>query len=260
MQLSEATWADAAAVETDLALLPVGSTEQHGPHAPLGTDALTAKTVAAAGADAYDGDVVVAPPVQVGIAAEHRRFPGTLWVSEDTFREYVRETAESLVAGGWDRVIVVNGHGGNIAALREVCAGMTRESDAYAVPFTWFDAVSFEAAGDDPPVDLTDVAMGHGGAVETSLVRAVAPELVHPERFEEARDGGSAGWGEWHGSVNLAYDTDEFSDSGTVGDPGASDPALGEWLRERAADKLASLLGRVENRPSENEADSDRTA
>ena len=61
MDLAAATWPDADAVETDLAVLPVGSTEQHGPHAPLGTDALTAESVATAGVDAYDGAVVVAP-------------------------------------------------------------------------------------------------------------------------------------------------------------------------------------------------------
>jgi len=142
MHLSESTWTDADSVETDLALLPVGSTEQHGPHAPLGTDALTAEAVAEAGAASYDGEVVVAPTIPVGVAEEHRQFSGTLWVSEDTFRDYVRETVTSLAHHGWDRVVLVNGHGGNVAALREVCGRITRHDDAYAVPFTWFDAVS----------------------------------------------------------------------------------------------------------------------
>jgi len=265
MHLAESTWTDADAVGTDLALLPVGSTEQHGPHAPLGTDIITADAVAAAGADAFDGEVVVAPAVPVGVAAEHRRFAGTLWVSEDTFRDYVRETVESLAAHGWDRVVVVNGHGGNAAPLREACASLSRDTDAYAVPFTWFDAVSLDAdrsddaagsadgddaagSADGPPVPLDDIAMGHGGPVETSLVRAVAPELVRTERFEAAGEGSADGWGDWHAGVNLAYDTDEFSRNGAVGDPGASDPALGEWLRDRAADRLASLLELVETR------------
>jgi creatinine amidohydrolase len=254
MHLAESTWTDADAVETDLALLPVGSTEQHGPHAPLGTDALTAEAVAAAGADASDREVVVAPTIPVGVAAEHRRFAGTLWVSPDTFREYVGETIDSLAAHGWDRVVVVNGHGGNVAPLREVCAGRTRETDAYAVPFTWFDAVSLDADEDGdseeegPPVDLSEIAMGHGGAVETSLVRALAPELVDEDRLADASAGAADGWGEFHESVNLAYDTDEFSENGTVGDPAASDPELGRWLRDRAAEKLASLLDRVATR------------
>jgi len=256
MQLSAATWTDAAAVETDLAVLPVGSTEQHGPHAPLGTDALAAETVAEAGVEAYDGEVVVAPTVPVGVAEEHRHFAGTLWVSPDTFRDYVGETVAALASHGWDRVVVVNGHGGNIDALRELCARRTRDGDAYVVPFTWFDAVSLDPdradSGDGdvppPPVDLAGVAMGHAGPVETSLVRAVAPDLVREDRFEAAAAGAADGWGEWAAGVNLAYDSAEFSENGAVGDATESDPALGEWLRDRAAERLADLLDRVATR------------
>jgi len=259
MELSAATWTDAAAVETDLAVLPVGSTEQHGPHAPLGTDALAAETVAVAGADAYDGEVVVAPTVPVGVAEEHRHFAGTLWVSPDTFRDYVGETVAALASHGWDRVVVVNGHGGNVDALRELCARRSRDGDVYTVPFTWFDAVSLDpdAVDDDvppPPVDLATVAMGHAGPVETSLVRAVAPDLVHEDRFEAAAADAADGWGEWAAGVNLAYDSAEFSENGTVGDPTLSDPELGEWLRDRAAERLADLFDRVASRdvtPSE---------
>jgi creatinine amidohydrolase len=241
MHLAESTWTDAAAVETDLALLPVGSTEQHGPHAPLGTDVMTAEAVAAAGADVYSEEVVVAPAVPVGVAEEHRQFPGTLWVAEDTFRDYVRETVGSLAAGGWDRVVVVNGHGGNAAPLREVCGRITRHDEAYAVPFTWFDAVDAD--------DLdADVSMGHGGPLETSLVRAISPESVHDDRLDEAAAGAADGWGEWQSGTNLAYDSAEFTDSGVIGDPHEGSVALGERIRDAAAEALAALLDRVANR------------
>jgi len=248
MHLSESTWTEAARAETDLAVLPVGSTEQHGPHAPLSTDALAAEAIAAAGADAYDGEVVVAPTVPVGVAEEHRQFAGTLWVSEDTFRAYVRETVGSLAAHGWDRVVVVNGHGGNVAPLRELCGRVTRHDDAYAVPFTWFDAVSLDGeseAAEDPPVDLDDIAMGHGGPVETAMVRAVAPDLLREDRLDEAADGAADGWGEWVSGTNLAYDSAEFSENGAVGDPREGTAELGAWLKERAAEKLATLLDAV---------------
>jgi Uncharacterized protein, putative amidase len=126
MKLADATWTDLRDADTRLALLPVGSTEGHGPHAPLGTDTLNAETVAAAGAERYEDEhgvpVVVGPPMTVGISKEHRAFDGTLWVSPDTFRSYVRETVESLAHHGFDRVVLVNGHGGNVDALREVSA------------------------------------------------------------------------------------------------------------------------------------------
>ena len=235
MHLRDATWPEAGATDTDLALLPVGSTEQHGPHAPLGTDSLTVQAVADAADAAYDDEVVVAPPIQVGVAEEHREFPGTLWVSEDTFRDYVRETVDSLAHHGWTRVVVVNGHGGNVDPLREVCARITRHDDADAWAFTWFDAV-----------DAPD--MGHGGPVETSLLQATHPDLVRGDRLDEAASEGADGWGEWVSGVNLAYDTDEFSENGCVGDPGEGSAERGEALLDEATAALTALLDRVAER------------
>ena len=235
MNLSESTWTDADAADADLALLPVGSTEQHGPHAPLGTDTLSAEAVADAGATAAENDVIVAPPIPVGIAAEHRQFTGTLWVSPDTFRAYVRETVASLASHGWDRVVIVNGHGGNAEAVREVAADLTRAAVAYTLPFTWFDAVEAPE-------------MGHGGPVETALLRHVAPDLVREDRIEEAADGAAATWGEWVSGTNLSHDSAAFSENGAVGDPRDGDADRGEELLAEAGVALADLLAAVADR------------
>ena len=237
MHLADATWTDVDDCDTDLALLPVGSTEQHGPHAPLGTDTLTATAVADAAAEAYDDQVVVAPAVPVGVAEEHRQFTGTLWVSPDTFRDYVRETVQSLAHHGFDRVVVVNGHGGNVDALREVTGIISRHDDAYAVAFTWFESVG-EHSSD----------MGHGGPLETALLRHVAPDLVHEDRIDEARDGAADGWGEWVSRVNLAHDSAEFSENGVVGDPADGDAERGEELLSLATASLVKLLDAVAKR------------
>ncbi|MDQ2054666.1 creatininase family protein [Halobellus sp. H-GB7] len=237
MHLETETWTDVADAETDLALLPVGSTEQHGPHAPLGTDTLDAEAVADAAAEQYDDPVVVAPAIPVGIAEEHREFSGTLWTTESTFRSYVRDVVGSLASHGWDRVVVVNGHGGNIAALREVTARIVRHDDAYAVPFTWFDEV-----------DEHTSEMGHAGPLETSLLRHANPETVHEDRLEEAADGGSDRWGDWQGRVNLAVDSHEFTENGVVGDPRESSADLGEELLDLSAAALCKLLDAVRER------------
>lgn len=236
MILNTATWTEVADLETDLAVLPVGSTEQHGPHAPVGTDTMTAEAVAKAGAGAYDGEVVVAPNVDIGVSEEHRHFPGSLWVSEDTFRAYVRETIESLAFHGFDRVVLVNGHGGNTAALREVASGFSRETDGYAVPFTWFDAVD------------VDVPMGHAGGRETALLRAVAPETIREEEVDAAAADASDRWGDWVSGVNLAFDTDEFTENGVVGDPREGTADLGERMLEEAARALVDLLDALQRR------------
>lgn len=234
MRLSEATWTDADDIDPDAVLLPVGSTEQHGPHAPLGTDHLNAETVANATADSYDGDLAVAPPIPIGISEEHRQFTGTMYVSPDAFRQYVREAAVSLLDHDWRTLVFVNGHGGNTDALREVAADVTRHEDAYAVAFTWFDAVGDHRSD-----------MGHAGPLETAFLRHTRPDLVREDRIEEARGGASDGWGDWTSHTNLAYDSAEFSENGVVGDPGEGDVARGEELEARATDALCRLVAEL---------------
>ncbi|MBP1923598.1 creatinine amidohydrolase [Halorubrum alkaliphilum] len=259
MRLADATWTDVRNADVDVAYLPVGSTEGHGPHAPLGTDTLNAVAVAEAAAEEYgsvvaddaseaadpdaeDGDcgeALVGPPIPVGVAEEHRRFDGTMWVSPDTFRSYVREAAASFPAHGVDRVVFVNGHGGNVEALAEVARRFSRDDthDGYAVAFTWFESVG-EHASD----------MGHAGPLETALLRATNPELVREDRIAAARDGGADRWGEWVSGVNLAHDSHEFTDNGVVGDPSAGDAARGRELLDRASDALATLAAAVVER------------
>ncbi|MFB6234232.1 MAG: creatininase family protein [Halopenitus sp.] len=252
MHLSDAAWTDVRDADVDVAFLPVGSVEQHGPHAPLGTDALNAETVADAGAEAYTdrttdrdeagepggerGEALVTPPVSVGVSEEHRAFDGTLWVSPDTFRAYVRETAESLAHHGVDRVVFVNGHGGNIDALAEVARRFSRDDDheAYAVAFTWFNAVGDHASD-----------MGHAGPLETALLRATHPDLVREGRIDEACEGAADRWGDWVAGVNLAHDSDEFSENGVVGDPSDGDAGRGEQLLSLATDALVELADAV---------------
>ena len=237
MHLARATWTDVADLETNLAVVPVGSTEQHGPHAPLGTDFLAAEAVAGAGIEAFDGEVVLAPTIAVGVAEEHRHFPGTMWLSPETFRAVVRESVASLAAHGFDRVVLVNGHGGNVDALREVAGTITRHDDAYAVSYTWFENVGEHAS-----------EMGHAGPLETALVSHCYPDLVRDERLEEAREGAAERWGEWQSGVNLAYDAAEFTENGVVGDPTEGSNERGAHLLELAAAALARLLEAVAER------------
>jgi creatinine amidohydrolase len=240
MLLESATWTDVQGVETDLAMVPIGSTEQHGPHAALGTDTLNAEAIAEAAAERLDDPVVVSPAVPVGVAEEHRQFPGTLWASESTFRSYVRDIVGSLTAHGFDRVVLVNGHGGNVAALREVAGTITRHDDAYAVPFTWFDEVGEHSS-----------RMGHGGPLETALLQHANPDHVREERLDDAAAEASDRWGDWQGRVNLAFDSAEFTENGVVGNPRDASADLGEELLDAASEALVELLETVAERDPE---------
>lgn len=248
MKLSESTWSEVGDVETELAVVPVGSTEQHGPHAVLGTDCFTAKAVAEKAVERLDRPCILGPTIPVGVAREHRQFPGTLWVSEDTFRAYVRETCESLASHGWDRVVLVNGHGGNVSALRELCGSFTRDQSGYAAPFTWFDAV-------DPSELGLDIEMGHGGPFETSLLQYLGESNVREDELDAAAEGGTDRWGEWQSGVNLAYDSAEFTENGVVGDPRDGAESIGEKLLDAAVEELVELLEVVAKRDVSRPAD-----
>lgn len=236
MELARCTWTEVRDRPPTVGLVPVGSVEQHGPHAPLGTDLIIAESVAKRGAEAVD-EAAVCPPIPVGVSAEHRRFDGSLWVSPDAFRAYVREIAESLASHGVAAIILVNGHGGNTDALEEVAAAITRKGRCQVATFTWFDSLV------DPPHP-----MGHGGPLETAALLAIDETLVRQDQLETAADGASDRWGTWVGGTNIAVDTDEFSENGVVGDPSLATTTLGERLLDEAGEHLASVAKAVLSR------------
>jgi len=227
VNLGNSSWTEVRETPPGVALLPVGSTEQHGSHAPLSTDTLVAERVAEEAGNRRQ-DTAVLPAVPVGVSEEHRGFDGTLYVSPSTFRSYVAEVLGSAPA---DRVVVVNGHGGNVDALHELCARLTRDEEApFATYWTWWRAV-----------DLGEAEMGHAGRVETSVLLHLAPELVDRESAVE----GAESWGRYAETAPLAYDSDEFTENGVVGDPTEATADEGERLYNDAVDSLVRLVERL---------------
>ncbi|WP_224769098.1 mycofactocin biosynthesis peptidyl-dipeptidase MftE [Nocardioides ochotonae] len=150
-------------------LVPVGSTEQHGPHLPLETDTLIATAVAEAVARRLGGPgegVWVAPALSYGSSGEHQSFPGTTSIGTEALRFVVVELVRSLRT--WvDRVVLVNAHGGNLVALRGAVDQLVGEGHAVQ----WVACATEE-------VDL------HAGRTETSLLLHLAPHLVRLEMAE----------------------------------------------------------------------------
>ena len=124
MRLDRLTWPEVGAYldRANGILLPVGSTEQHGPNGPLGTDALCPEAVGQVAAERLG--ILVAPTLALGVAPYHMAFPGTITLSPETFQAVLRETVGSLARHGFAHVYVLNGHGGNIPFVREVLKGL----------------------------------------------------------------------------------------------------------------------------------------
>jgi mycofactocin system creatininase family protein len=154
------TWPDVRRHE--LVLVPVGSTEQHGPHLPFDTDTVIAEAVATATADRIGG--LVTPPIAFGSSGEHQSFAGTASIGTKVLREVFVELARSLQT--WSGpVLFVNGHGGNLAALDGAVEQLHKEGR----PVGWVACTSED-------VDL------HAGHTETSLMLYLKPHLVRLNR------------------------------------------------------------------------------
>lgn len=184
MRLGDATWTDveeaARAVRSPEAtpgpilLIPLGSTEQHGPHLPLSTDTLIAEELAGRAVHHTDG-LIIGPTIAIGASGEHQGFPGTLSIGTEATTAMIVELVRSAdwTAG----VVFVNGHGGNHAAVKDATAVLTAEGRRMlAWTPTWPRRL------DGGPADL------HAGRIETSMMLAIDPGLVRLQLAEAGPD------------------------------------------------------------------------
>ncbi|MET8561797.1 creatininase family protein [Streptomyces flaveolus] len=163
-----------AGVSAQVAVLPVGSFEQHGPFLPLATDTLVACAVAREIAAAYP--VHLLPPVTVSCSHEHAAWPGTVSISAVTLHAVVSDIAASLRRSGVDALVVVNGHGGNY-----VLGNVVQEASARGERMALFPAVEdWEAARERAGVVTSLLTDMHAGEIETSILLHAHPEFVRP--------------------------------------------------------------------------------
>jgi creatinine amidohydrolase len=161
-----------------LAVLPVGATEQHGPHLPLGTDFLIVEHVTRAAAQEVRAsiDVLVAPTFQTGSSHHHLPFGGTISLSTERYYGALRDMTASLIASGFRRIFIVNGHGGNHELIELVVRDLAL-SHACNLAAASYWTLAREPLTERVP-DLGERLPGHAGAFETSLIMALRPELV----------------------------------------------------------------------------------
>ena len=223
-----------------VALLPVGATEQHGPHLPTGTDTLIATAIA--DAVSLRTGAPVLPAVAVGCSYGHgRRLAGTLSLSPEELAGHVRRTVEWAADSGLRRVLAVNAHMGNGGAL--AVAGdhlrLERPDLRFGVVDWWRCTAEMEAATGTDGVDI------HANRAETSVVMALAPELVAHDQLAGADDEDRTG------GLVFRYTAESLSLNGVTGLPSLADGDLGRTLLAMAVDAVCALVerARVEEPP-----------
>lgn len=220
----------AAGVSTQVAVLPVGSFEQHGPFLPLATDTLVACAVAREIAGAYP--VHLLPPVTIGCSHEHADWPGTVSVSAVTLHAVVRDIADSLRRSGVEALVVVNAHGGNY-----VLGNVVQEASARGERMALFPAAEdWEAARQRAGVLTSLLTDMHAGEIETSILLHAHPEVVRPG-YE------SADFTADDRRHLLTVGMSAYTGSGVIGRPSLGSAEKGKELLAGLAESFGALFG-----------------
>lgn len=228
-------------------LVPFASTEGHGHHCPLGTDSWMAQAVTERVAER--ADVAFSPLIPAGVSPQHLDGrPGTLTIREHIFIEYLRDICRSLVDGGWTKLVLVNGHEGNIPAVWNVMRRVKYETGALVVGLDI--GVLMKTAVDDiienPPHELPS---WHASEIETSLMLAIDKEMVAWDLAKAeypttpAYVAGAPGFNQDAGfsktikfkgyQVFLPQENSDYSKTSTVGNPERATAEKGERMLER---------------------------
>jgi mycofactocin system creatininase family protein len=224
LELAGMRWPDVEAGARRLLVVPVGSLEQHGPHLPLDTDTRIAVAVARRACAGRDG-VALAPAFGIGASGEHAAFPGTLSIGAEALAACLIELGRHASLH-WPALLMVNGHGGNAAAVQAAVGRLRYEGRACAA---WHAGLP---GGD-----------AHAGRSETSVMLALDPEAVH---LDAAERGDVRPLAELM-PVLREQGVRAVSANGVLGDPAGACAAEGERLLARLTgglgDALDQLLG-----------------
>ena len=236
-----------------VAILPVGAIEQHGPHLPLGVDTMINQGIIhhALPRIPRSLEVLVLPMLPIGKSDEHISFAGTLTLSAETLIRLWTEVGLSVARAGVKKLILFNSHGGQVAIMDVVARELRLRETMLVMAYSWFAAGIPKGLFSDD-----EVTFGiHAGAIETSMMLHLHPELVDRDmagNFEPMMTGLQR---ENYqrltpvGTGRMGWIVEDLHSSGACGDASAADAEKGRVLVEHAAEALVELLIEMDRYP-----------
>ena len=221
-----------------IVLIPTGSTEQHGPHLPVGTDAILATWFAertAAALQEQGVPAVVAPTFAIANSMHHMTFPGSLSLRPRTYMEALQEQCRAIAAHGFHKIAIINGHGGNIAPTKAALVDINLEL-GFPVYFLEYIVV------DEAPFLDTQTGMNHACESETSLMLAYDESLVDPIYKETSGYGGGCTVHEDEGVLHTFHRMEAHTANGVMGNSCAATKEKGIALADATTKKLVEIL------------------
>lgn len=238
-----------------VAVLPVGATEQHGPHLAMSVDSDLVDAVVSAALLLLPAGlpVLVLPTQKIGKSNEHARFPGTLTLRAETLMQVWTEIGDCVATAGIRKLLLFNAHGGQVALMDIVGRDLRARHDLIVYHSNWYDLPLADEAM--APFGSDERRFGvHGGDIETSMMLAIRPALVD---MGQARDFPSTSQQRAHDypilgngrSARLAWQMQDYNPLGAAGNAAAATADKGRALVASAASQLALLLAELSRLP-----------
>lgn len=242
MQLADLKWPEIAALSRDVPIvIPVAALEQHGHHMPLFTDSLLLGEVMRRASSELADRVLFTPLMWLGNSEHHLDFPGTMTASPRVYLDLLKDLVENFLVHGFRRIVIVNGHGGNIVpaqqALFEVRQKYRQRSDLLLLSTTYWTLGARPAETDR---SFVQSSMGHACEWETSMMLCLRPELVG-----DYRGAALVPQPEPYAPANRAWITKDRSEVGHIGDASQATAEKGEKLFQLFTADVIAYLKRI---------------
>ncbi|MFZ0033234.1 MAG: creatininase family protein [Candidatus Cybelea sp.] len=255
----EMTWPEVkeAAARPCVAIVPIATLEDHGLHLPIDTDLLLCASVCELAASRAAGRIVLVPPINHGYSPHHMDFPGAITIGPHTLIEYGLDVCKSLAHHGFQRILIVNGHGSNAPFIDIIARLCVVHTDALAAAVSYWAAPGVREAAESFRESEPVGGMNHACEFETSLYLALRPDLVDMQKAvrELAHRPSKSYWTDLvagDGPLGMMEHWSQLSTSGVMGDPTKATAEKGRILLEAAANGIVELADELlarERRP-----------